>query len=81
MSDENDILRLGRRGRLTANITFLMLKGAGYAAMVVLVAWIGIVILAWIGRNVLPDDSRFAPDPINRSELMIEGDHLLKSAA
>ena len=72
MTDDNDILRLGRRGQLTASITYLMLKGAGFAAIVVLVLWLGIAFLGWFGRTVLPEDSRFNPDPINRSDLVIE---------
>ena len=72
MIDDDDILRLGRRGQLTANVTFLMLKGAGYAAIVVVTLWVGLVLLGWFGRAVLPDESRNAPDPINRSEVVIE---------
>ncbi len=76
MTDDNDMLRLGRRGQLTANVTYLMLKGAGYAAVVVLIIWLGIAFLGWFGANVLPEDSRFAPDPINRSDLVIEPDRI-----
>mgnify|MGYP000041194604 CR=1 FL=1 len=72
MMDDNDMLRLGRRGQLTANVTFLMLKGAGYAAIVVLVIWLGIAFLGWFGATFLPEDSRFTPDPINRSDVVIE---------
>ncbi|KPP92138.1 MAG: photosystem II assembly protein PufX [Rhodobacteraceae bacterium HLUCCA08] len=72
MADDNDMLQLGRRGQLTANVTYLMLKGAGYAAAVVLVVWLGIAFLGWFGSNVLPEDSRFTPDPINRSDLVID---------
>ena len=70
--DDNDMLRLGRRGQLTANVTYLMLKGAGYAAVVVLILWVGIAFLGWFGETVLPEDSRGTPDPINRSEVVIE---------
>ena len=68
--DNDDMLRLGRRGQLTANVTYLMLKGAGYAAVVVLVLWVGIAFLGWFGKNVLPEDSQFTPDPVNRSDVM-----------
>ena len=70
-NEEDDVLRIGRRGQLTANITFLMLKGAGYAAAFLLVVWFSIAILAWIGR-LLPEESRDTPDPINRSDVVIE---------
>lgn len=72
MIDNNDMLRLGRRGQLSSNVAFLMLKGAGYAAIVVLLIWLGIAFLGWFGRTVLPEDSRDNPDPINRSGVLIE---------
>ena len=62
MSDENSMLQMSRKGRLTADITYLMLKGAGYAALFVLVIWFGIAVIAGIGR-LLPEESRQAPDP------------------
>ncbi|MEM8537718.1 MAG: RC-LH1 core complex protein PufX [Pseudomonadota bacterium] len=70
MKDEN-LLQMSERTRLTADITFLMLKGAGYAALVVVAVWFFIAALAFIGR-ILPEESRETPDPINRSSLTIE---------
>ena len=72
MSDDN-ILDLEGRTRLSADITMLMLKGAGYAAIAVLAIWFTIAVIAAIGR-ALPEESRQNPDPINRSsiELLVE---------
>jgi len=71
MSDENNILDMDGKMRLSADITYLMLKGAGYAAIFVLALWFIIAVIAGIGR-ALPDQSRETPDPINRSSLTIE---------
>ena len=72
MSDNNDILGLDRKSHVAADITYLMLKGAGYAAIFVLALWFIIAVIAGIGR-ALPEQSRETPDPINRSSsLMIE---------
>jgi hypothetical protein len=63
MSDNNDYLRTSSRSfRLTADVTALMLKGAGYAAAfciaVLIIAWI------WLGISaLLPDESKEAFDP------------------
>lgn len=70
MKNDN-ILEMSEKSRLTADITLLMLKGAGYAAVFVLAVWFVIAAMAFIGR-LLPDESRDTPDPINRSSLMIE---------
>lgn len=71
MKNDN-ILELSEKSRLTADITLLMLKGAGYAAVFVLALWFIIAVIAGIGR-ALPNESRETPDPINRSSsLMIE---------
>ena len=67
MENEN-ILQQSEKSRLTADITYLMLKGAGYAAIFVLAVWFIIAVIAGIGR-ILPEDSRNTPDPINRSSL------------
>ena len=67
MEDDN-ILNLEGRTRLSADITLLMLKGAGYAAIAILAIWLVIAVIAGIGR-ALPEDSRSTPDPINRSSL------------
>jgi hypothetical protein len=68
MSDNNDILGTDGRARLTADVTFLMLKGAGYAMVFCLAILFTILIMAAIGR-ALPEESRDTPDPINRSSL------------
>ncbi|WP_375255088.1 RC-LH1 core complex protein PufX [Yoonia sp.] len=70
MKNEN-ILDMSEKSRLTADITLLMLKGAGYAAVFVLALWFIIAAMAFIGR-ILPEESRQTPDPINRSSMMIE---------
>ncbi|WP_333711874.1 RC-LH1 core complex protein PufX [Yoonia sp.] len=73
MSEQDNILDLDNKTRLFADITYLMLKGAGYAAVFVLALWFIIAAVAFIGR-ILPEESRGTPDPINRSsiELVIE---------
>ena len=72
MSDQENILDLDNKTRLSADITYLMLRGAGYAAVFVLALWFIIAVIAGIGR-ALPDQSRETPDPVNRSSsLMIE---------
>ena len=71
MSERENILEMSEKTRLSADITYLMLKGAGYAAAFVLALWFVIAVIAGIGR-ALPDESRQQPDPINRSSLMIE---------
>ncbi len=68
---DNDILDLNNKSRLTADITFLMLKGAGYAALVVVAIWFFIAAFAAIGR-ALPEESRATPDPINRAAPMVD---------
>lgn len=62
MSDNNSPLGLSDKGRLSADITYLMLKGAGYAALLVLTIWFGIAVIAFIG-GLLPDEARQADDP------------------
>ena len=63
MSENNDYLRTGtRQFRLTADVTTLMLKGAGYAA----IFCFAILLIAWAMKGisgVLPEDSKTAPDP------------------
>jgi len=71
MSDQDDYLRTGNKDfRLTADVTALMLKGAGYAAVFCIVIGIAYAVLVGIA-NVLPEDSKFAPDPTPTS-MMIE---------
>ena len=73
MDDKHNILSLPERNRLTADITFLMLKGAGYAAIVVLLIWLVIAVIAGIGR-ALPPESRDAADPTPWSSLQMPQD-------
>jgi len=64
-----NILDLSEKARLTADITWLMLKGAGYAAAILLAVWLIIAVIALIGK-ALPDESRDTPDPLLRSDLV-----------
>ncbi|MFG5384589.1 MULTISPECIES: RC-LH1 core complex protein PufX [unclassified Yoonia] len=70
MKNDN-ILNLNEKSRLTADITLLMLKGAGYAAAFILAVWLIIAVIALIGR-ALPAESRDTPDPIIRSSLTVD---------
>lgn len=70
MSKHENILDMSEKSRLTADITLLMLKGAGYAAAFCLALWFVIAVIALIGK-ALPDQSRDTPDPIIRSSLPI----------
>ena len=45
-----------------AQVTYLMRKGAGCAALLVLGIWLVVAVIALIGRQ-LPEDSRGASDP------------------
>lgn len=62
MSEDSNILNLEGKTRLSADITLLMLKGAGIAAVFVLGLWLVIAVIAGIGRT-LPEESRDTPDP------------------
>lgn len=63
MSNNESMLNLSRKNRLTAEVTFLMLKGAGYAAAVFFGLWILLAVMGWFGDTVLSDESRTTPDP------------------
>ena len=70
MSDQDDYLRTGNREfRLTADITALMLKGAGYAALFCLVLGLAYAVLVGVS-GLLPEDSKFAPDPTPTSMII-----------
>ncbi|WP_293441838.1 RC-LH1 core complex protein PufX [Planktotalea sp.] len=69
MSDNHDYLGTGNKSRLTADATFLMLKGAGYAMMFCLVIWVSLVALQGIGL-LLPEESRETEDPTPFSHLL-----------
>jgi len=62
MSNNDSMVDMSPRTRLKAEVTYLMLKGAGYAAVLVLGIWLVIAVIAGIGR-ALPEQSRMAPDP------------------
>lgn len=72
MSDENqnDYLRTSNADfRVTADVTALMLKGAGYAAIFCLVIGLAYAVLIGIS-SILPEDSKFAPDPTPTSMII-----------
>ena len=76
MSDQNqhDYLRTDNRNfRLTADVTALMLKGAGYAALFCLILGIAYAVLIGIS-SVLPEDSKFGLDPTPTSMLIEDAD-------
>ena len=50
------------RSHLRGTILLLMLKGAGYAAVVSAAVIFFVLAFYWIGQ-LLPEDSKFAPDP------------------
>ena len=64
MSDNNDYLRTNqtRSFRLRADILALMLKGASYAAIACVTAWLILAVIMWLGQ-LLPDESRETEDP------------------
>jgi hypothetical protein len=72
--DQNDYLRTSDGDfRTTADVTALMLKGAGYAAIFCFV--IGLAYAVLIGVSVmLPEDSKNALDPTPTSMLIIDAD-------
>jgi len=72
--DKTDYLRTERGDfRLTADVTALMLKGAGYALVFCFV--IGLAYAALIGvSSLLPEDSKNALDPTPTSMLIIDAD-------
>ena len=62
MNNDETMLGMSRKSRLMADVTFLMLKGAGYAMAFALAIWLIIAVIAAIGRQ-LPEASRSASDP------------------
>jgi hypothetical protein len=70
MSDNNDYLRTSTGSfRLTADVTTLMLKGAGYAA-IFCITILFISILAVKFADLLPPESKEAVDPTPTSFLI-----------
>ena len=71
MSDNNDYLRTGSSDfRLKADVMALMLKGAGYAALVCFVFGLCLWLLASLGM-ILPEQSRETPDPTPYSHVPV----------
>ncbi len=63
MSNNDLMLGMTDKTRLRASVTYLMLKGAGYAAVAVVTIWIALAVIAWFGRAVLPEEAQLADDP------------------
>jgi Intrinsic membrane protein PufX len=61
MADEQ-YFTITRRAHLTAWITGQMLRGAGWAALVVVGFGLAVTVL-WLLSSFLPEDSKLAPDP------------------
>ncbi|MBS1301960.1 RC-LH1 core complex protein PufX [Loktanella sp. SALINAS62] len=68
-NDNSNLLGISSRSRLAGDVTMLMLRGAGYALVVVLAIWATIAIIAFVGR-ALPEESRQQPDPTPLSSHM-----------
>jgi hypothetical protein len=62
MASNDNILGSTRRFRLTAEVTTLMLQGAGYAALFCTVILLAALVLLAVSRS-LPDASKDAADP------------------
>lgn len=62
MTDDDNILRSSRQFRLSADVTALMLKGAGYAALLCGGILLAALVLLAISR-ALPEASKQASDP------------------
>ena len=69
MTDDDNYLRSSRGFRISADVTALMLKGAGYAALVCF----GVLLLGWgllALSGVLPEASKEAADPMPEASLV-----------
>ena len=70
-TNEHDF-SISRRAQLTTWIGAQMLRGAGYAAL--LVVGFGLVLtVIWIIGTFLPEESRQSPDPNTWSSLVLPG--------
>ena len=70
MADENNnMLGMTETQRLRMDILGLMLKGASYAALLVIGLWLFVYVFVIIGW-FLPEDSKFAPDPTPLSSVV-----------
>lgn len=78
MKENHDYLMATQdsKSMLKGQILMLQLRGAKYAAAFCLIIVLAILALAWIG-NLLPEDSRFTPDPTPLSFYMKNIDVLL----
>ena len=76
MSDNHDYLGTDDNPnfRLRADVLMLMLKGAGYAAVFCLALWFLLAAFNVVGK-MLPEDSRFTPDPTPFSYILTDQDN------
>ena len=74
MSDNDNILGISSgKSRLTADALVLMMKGAGYGlALCIVLVVIGIILTTVSG--LLPEDSKFAPAPMESHMIEINAD-------
>lgn len=70
------LLKVSTKARTGAEIGYLMFRGAAYAAVIIFGSWFLIWAISEIG-NLLPDERLDTPDPINRSLLIDEPEHIL----
>lgn len=71
MSDNHDYLRTSSRDfRLKADVTSLMLKGAGYAAIFCFALFVLWWVIVGIGA-LLPPESKEADDPTPLSQMIL----------
>ena len=72
MSDNHGYLRgeSNKDLRLHADVTVLMLKGAGYAMAFCVAVWFSIWAVIALGE-LLPEESREAQDPTPYSEMLV----------
>ncbi|MEO9827546.1 MAG: RC-LH1 core complex protein PufX [Paracoccaceae bacterium] len=74
MSDNDNILGISSgKARLTADALALMMKGAGYGLALCTVLVVIGVILTFIA-GLLPEDSKFAPAPMEGYMIEINAD-------
>ncbi|MFQ6550802.1 RC-LH1 core complex protein PufX [Aestuariibius insulae] len=71
MSENHDYLRTAGASRLYGDVLLLQLKGAAYAAVVLLALLAGYMVLLGIS-SLLPPESKEALDPTPTSSLIVE---------
>ena len=69
MTEKENLLNMTETARLRTDILGLMLKGAAYAALVVIAIWAFIYVIYLVGL-LLPPESKEAQDPTPLSFLM-----------